>query len=70
MSTVDNDIEVTVEPKIFWLEDFDGCARGGFFIKNNIKEFFKLLEDSGKTPVGIKFDGSNNLEIIVTEKED
>ena len=68
MSIVDNDIEVTIEPKIFWLEDFEGTAQGGFFVRNNIKEFFKVLEDSGRTPVGIKFDGSYNLEILITEK--
>ena len=65
MSKVNNDIEVTKESKIFWLEDFEGSAQGGYFIRNMLKDFFIKLEENGKTPVGIKYDGSYNLEILV-----
>lgn len=65
MSEVDNDIEVAKESKIFWLEDFEGAAQGGYFIRNMLKDFFVKLEENGKIPVGIKYDGSYNLEILV-----
>ena len=65
MSEVNNDIEVEIKPQIFWLEDFEGSAQGGYFIRNMLKDFFIKLEESGKTPVGIKYDGSYNLEILV-----
>lgn len=30
-----------------------------------LKDFFAKLEENGKTPVGIKYNGSYNLEILV-----
>jgi hypothetical protein len=65
MSEVNNDIEVEIKPQIFWLEDFEGSAQGGYFIRNMLKDFFIKLEENGKTPVGIKYNGSYNLEILV-----
>jgi hypothetical protein len=65
MSEVNNDIEVEIKPQIFWLEDFEGSAQGGYFIRNMLKDFFAKLEENGKTPVGIKYNGSYNLEILV-----
>ena len=57
------------EEIIFW-KDGDYEARGGYFIRNDLKEFFKKLIDAGEEPVGIKFDGSYNLEIIVKNKDE
>lgn len=57
-----SDIE---EKKIFWLDGFNGYAEGGYFLRNDLKDFFKKLEERGIRPVGIRYDGSYNLEIIV-----
>ena len=52
----------------FW-KDGDYIAKGGIYIRNNIKDFIKQLIESGYEPVGIKVDlESYNLEIIVKEK--
>lgn len=52
----------------FWL-DGDYTARGGYFVRNNLKEFFNMLIKDGKEPVGIAVDlESFNLEVIVKEK--
>ena len=54
---------------IFW-KDGDYEAQGGFFIRNNLKEFFQTLIDAGHEPVSIKVDmESFNLEVIVKVKE-
>ena len=51
----------------FW-KDGDYNARGGYFIRNNLKEFFGKLIDSGLEPVGLIVDlESFNLEVIVKE---
>jgi hypothetical protein len=52
----------------FWT-DGDYIAKGGIYVRNNIKDFIKQLMESGYEPVGIKVDlDSYNLEIIVKEK--
>lgn len=56
--------------QIFWLDKWEGSAQGGYYVRNPLKEFFKVLEDKGMKPVGISFDGSYNLEIIIETKED
>jgi len=54
---------------MFWV-DGDYEAQGGFFIRNNLKEFFQTLIDAGHEPVGIKVDmESFNLEVIVKVKD-
>lgn len=54
---------------VFW-KDGDYNARGGYFIRNNLKEFFQKLIQAGHEPVGIKVDlESFNLEVIVKAKE-
>ena len=51
----------------FW-KDGDYNARGGYFIRNNLKEFFGKLIDSGLEPGGLIVDlESFNLEVIVKE---
>lgn len=58
-----------MDDKIFWLDKFKGNAKGGYFIRNNLKEFFDKLLEKGINPIAIKYDGSYNLEIIVEDKE-
>ncbi len=51
----------------FW-KDGSYNARGGYFIRNNLKEFFGKLIESGLEPVGIIVDlESFNLEVVVKE---
>ena len=53
---------------IFW-KDGDYDAVGGFFVRNNLKEFINKLIEAGHEPVGIKIDlESFNLEVIVKAK--
>jgi len=50
---------------MFWVNgDYD--AVGGYFVRNDLKEFFQKLYEAGKEPVGIRVDmKSFNLEVIV-----
>jgi len=49
----------------FW-KDGDYTAKGGFYVRNNLKEFLNTLIEAGHEPVGIKVDlDSFNLEVIV-----
>lgn len=54
-----------MKTKTFWLDNFEGTAKGGYYLRNDLIKFFEKLEAEGLNPVGIKFDGSWNLEIIV-----
>jgi acyl CoA:acetate/3-ketoacid CoA transferase alpha subunit len=52
----------------FW-KDGEYVAKGGYFVRNNLKEFITTLIDSGYEPVGIKIDiESYNLEVMVKAK--
>jgi hypothetical protein len=54
---------------IFW-KDGDYDAVGGFFVRNNLKEFISKLIEAGHEPVGIKVDlESFKLEVIVKAKQ-
>ena len=55
--------------KIFWIDNFSGEAAGGFFIRNDLKNFIENLEENGLNPVGISYDGTFNLEIIVEKNQ-
>jgi hypothetical protein len=51
----------------FW-KDGEYAARGGYFVRSEIKTFLNKLVDSGLEPVGIIVDlESFNLEVIVKE---
>ena len=50
---------------IFWIDGFNGKARGGYYIRNDLFKFLKKLRDSGEEPVGLKVDDNWNLEVIV-----
>lgn len=51
--------------EIFWLDKFDGEAKGGFFVRNGLFEFFKKCEEQGLKVVGIKKPTDWNLELIL-----
>lgn len=51
----------------FW-KDGEYVAKGGYFVRSEIKTFFKKLLDVGLEPVGIIVDlESFNLEVIVKQ---
>jgi hypothetical protein len=53
---------------LFW-KDGDYEAKGGFFVRNDLKTFINELIEAGHEPVGIKIDlDSFNLEVIVKAK--
>ena len=57
----------------FWTDVPPGGIRAGkcgYFLRNPLKEFFEKLEKQGLQPMGIIYNGSYNLEIIVTEIEE
>ena len=56
-------------PVIFWLQDFNGECVGGFKKVNPLMSQFKELIDQGLTPVGIKYDGTVNIDIIVAKDQ-
>jgi len=59
------------ENKLEFWKDGEYNARGGYFIRNNLKDFLQMIIDSGKEPVGIIVDmNSLNLEVIVKNDDD
>lgn len=52
---------------VFFLDGWDGTGQGGYFLRNNLKDFVEKLNQSGKRMIGIKYDGTYNLEIIVED---
>ena len=55
---------------IFWKEGFEGNCKGGIMFRAfDLNKFIKLIEVKGDNVIGIKFDNSNNIELIIEEKE-
>lgn len=54
----------------FWV-DGEYNARGGYYIRNNLKDFFKKLIDVGLEPVGVIVDmESYNVEVVVKQENE
>ena len=54
------------ENELFFWKDGDYDAKGGFFIRSELKTFIKQIIEAGHEPVGIKIDlDSFNLEVLV-----
>lgn len=53
-----------------FFKDGEYEAVGGFFVRSNLKEFFKTLKDKGLNPVGLKIDDESfNLEVMVEKNQ-
>ena len=53
---------------IFWKDGIEGKASGGYYFRAfDLKKFFKRLEADGKEVVGLEFDDSNNVNVIISE---
>ena len=55
--------------KIFWKDGFEGKATGGYYFRAfDLVKFFKRLNDDDKEVVGLEFDDSNNVNVIIKSK--
>jgi hypothetical protein len=53
-----------------FFKDGDFQAMGGFYVRNNLKEFLNTLQAAGLNPVGLKVDDESfNLEVIVERNQ-
>ena len=54
------------ENKIFWLDQWEGEAVGGYYFRaHDLNKFIKRIEEEeGKKVVGLEIDG-NNINVIV-----
>lgn len=60
-----NNIRVFVDLEV------TGNAKGGLFVKNDLKDIIiRVEEDNTQRVVGIVYDGTNNLEILTKPVED
>tara|TARA_R100001594_G_scaffold63813_2_gene98186 strand:+ start:1199 stop:1375 length:177 start_codon:yes stop_codon:yes gene_type:complete len=51
---------------VFWKDGFNGEATGGYYFRAfYLKKFFKRLEAEEKEVVGLEFDDSNNVNVII-----
>ena len=57
--------------RMFWKDDFDGKAKGGYFFRSELRDHIKKVEnETGLNVVGIKYDGTYNLELIFSIPEE
>ena len=56
--------------KIFWSNDFQGTAKGGYYFRAfDLVKFIKSVEEKEKTQVvGLSFEG-NNVNVIIKSDE-
>ena len=60
------------EDRIYWLDEFEGKAKGGFFYRSEIaKDLKKVTEEHGFNVVGIKVstDGDWTIEFIIEDTD-
>ena len=57
--------------KIFWKDKFGGKCAGGYFFRNDLRDHIKRLEEeTGQEVVGIVYDGTYNLEFVISIPEE
>ena len=60
------------EDRVYWLDEFQGTAKGGFFYRSEIaSDLKKVTEEHGFNVVGIKVstDGDWTVEFIIEDTE-
>ncbi len=60
------------EERTYWLDEFQGTAKGGFFYRSKIaSDLKKVTEEHGFNVVGIKVstDGDWTVEFIIEDTE-
>ena len=59
-----------MKKKIFWVDNFNGKARGGIYFRAfDLVKFMKLIEKEEGEVVGLEFDG-NNVNVIIKANEE
>ena len=59
-----------MKKKIFWVDNFNGKARGGIYFRAfDLVKFMKLVEKEEGEVVGLEFDG-NNVNVIIKANEE
>jgi hypothetical protein len=51
--------------KIYWIEDWEGKAKGGLYFRCDLFKWVQKAEESGMKVVGIAIDESWDMELIV-----
>ena len=69
MEEQDKELQNDENPVIFWLQDFNGECVFGFKYPNPLMSNFKDLISKGLTPVGIKYDGTGMIDIVVAKDD-
>jgi hypothetical protein len=57
------------KPQMYWLDEWEGKARGGYYVRSDVVQSIKKLEKTGLKVVGIEFDGTFNLHLITEVPE-
>ena len=65
-----NIMEPDRKEQVFFLEDWQGKAAGGYYVRSDIRQSIKKLEEGGRKVVGIGYDGTFNLHLILEVPED
>ena len=56
-----------MKKKIFWVDNFNGKANGGYYFRAfDLVKFMKLVEKEEGEVVGLCFEG-NNVDVIIKE---
>lgn len=65
-------VKVKNKERIFWLDNYEGTAQGGFYTRCNLKEHIQHFKEKGYKVVGIKPCEENwwNLQFICERIED
>ena len=59
-----------MKKKIFWVDNFNGKARGGIYFRAfDLVKFMKLVEKEEGEVVGLEFNG-NNVNVIIKANEE
>ena len=58
-----------MKKKIFWVDNFNGKASGGYYFRAfDLVKFMKLVEKEEGEVVGLCFEG-NNVDVIIKEND-
>ena len=58
------------EPKIFWMDKFEGRPSSVYPFRCNLKEAIEQVESkTNERVIGILYDGTYNVELLTEKKE-
>lgn len=62
--------EIEENKEIFWLDNFKGDAKGGYYCRNNLFQFFEKCKKAGLKVVGIVKPKDWNVEFILAKENE